>query len=189
MLCLGRLKEVILPLCSALVMPHLEYYVQFWTPQYKRAVDILERVQQRATNINKGLQHLSHEERLRELGLREGSGDLINIYKYLKGRCKEDGARLFSVVPSDRTRGNGHKTKQTTVCLNIRKCFSTVRVTEHWHKLLREVVESPSLEILKNHLDIVLGSWTLRNKTKTKAWKPNVHNGEVATHALLLIRT
>jgi len=43
--------------------------------------------------------------------------------------------------------------------MNIRKQFFTLWVTKHWHRLFREVVESPSLEILKSYLTLVLGNW------------------------------
>jgi len=62
------------------------------------------------------------------------------------------------VVPSDRTRGNGHKQKYRKFHLNVRKNFFTLSVTEHWNRLPREVVDSPSLEIFRTRLDKVLCS-------------------------------
>jgi len=85
--------------------------------------------------LNKCKEHLSYEERLRELGLfslkksrlRE---DLTNAYKYLKGGCPEDGARIFSVVPRNRTRGSGHKLKHGKYHLNVMKNFEGDRALE-----------------------------------------------------------
>jgi len=54
--------------------------------------------------------------------------------------------------------GNGFKIKEGTIRLDIRRKFFTLRAVRHWHRLPREAVGAPSLEMLKARLDGALGS-------------------------------
>ena len=65
----SKLREATLLLYSALVRPHLEYCIQMWSPQYRRDMDLLERIQRKATKKIHGMEHLSYEDKLRELGM------------------------------------------------------------------------------------------------------------------------
>jgi len=127
----GRSREVILPLCSALVRPHLESFVQLWSPQHRRDMELLEWVQRRITKMIRGLENL-YEERLRELGLfslekRRLQGELTAAFQYLKGACRKDGHNFFSESCCDRTRTSGLKPRKGRFRLDRRKKFFTMR--------------------------------------------------------------
>jgi len=67
-----RAREVILPLCFALMKPPLECYIQMWSPQYRRDVDLLECIQRRATKMIQGIEYLPYKDRLRAGALWSG---------------------------------------------------------------------------------------------------------------------
>ena len=139
------MREVILHLYSALTGPHLEYCIQMWSPQYRRDVNLLDRIQRRATKMIQGMEHLSCEDRLRKLvlfslGRSSLRKDLIVAFQNIKGGYKKEGNRLFHGTCCDRTRENGFKLKEGRFRLDIRKKFFTIRAVRHWHRLPREAV-------------------------------------------------
>jgi len=85
---------------SALVRPHLEYCVQFWAPHFKKDEELLERVQQRATRMVRGLEHLSYEERLRWTCLAwKREGTLQVLLSILKAGVKKMRPDSFQCCP------------------------------------------------------------------------------------------
>jgi hypothetical protein len=154
----SRNKEVIIKLYKALVRPKLEYCVQAWRPFLKKDIDNLERVQRRATKIITECRNQNYETRLKTLNLisledRRTRGDLIQVFKLIKGIDKVDYRNFFQLAECSRTRGHKFKIIKVRSRLEIRRNFFSMRVVNEWNKLPSLVVEAESVDSFKNRLD------------------------------------
>ncbi|CAM5166439.1 unnamed protein product [Eretmochelys imbricata] len=154
----SRDKEVLVPLYKALVKPHLEYCVQFWCPMFKKDEFKLEQVQKRATRMIRGMENLSYERRLKELGLfsltkRRLRGDMIVLYKYIRGINTGEGEELFKLSTNVDTRTNRYKLAIGKFRLEIIRRFLTIRGVKFWNSLPRGAVEAKDISGFKTKLD------------------------------------
>ncbi|CAM4599933.1 unnamed protein product [Lepidochelys kempii] len=153
----SRDKEVLVPLDKALVRPHLEYCLQFWSPMFKKDEFKLEQVQRRATRMIRRMENLSYERRLKELGLfsltkRRLRGDMIALYKYIRGINTREGEELFKLRTNVDTRTNGYKLATRKFRLEIR-LFLIIRGVKFWNSLPREAVGAKDLCSFKIRLN------------------------------------
>jgi ribonucleases P/MRP protein subunit RPP40 len=155
----SRDKEIIVRLYKALVRPHLEYCIQAWCPYLKKDIEILERVQRRATRMIKRCRGMSYEERLKECGLttlerRRERGDLIETYKLLTGREGIPYERFFTIEQTSRTMGHKLKLYKERVG-KWKSRFFNARVIDPWNKLDENTVTAVSLDSFKHKLGLV----------------------------------
>ena len=151
-------KKIILSLYKSLVRPHLDYCIQVWRPYLQKDVDILEKVQKRATRMVEGLKGLSYKERLKRLNLttletRRIRADLIEVYKIfhgLEGLKVED---FFEVVQDSNTRGHKFKIYKRAFRTNFGKFSFGNRVTSDWNLLPAETVMAENILKFKNLVD------------------------------------
>ena len=155
-----RKKETILTLYNALVRPHLEYAVQFWSPYLRKDIERLESVQARATKLIPSIRHLGYQRRLDRLNLyslekRRLRGQLIETFKILKGISKIDHNILFT-LSSNQTRTNGWKLElkrfNTSHCGN----FFSYKIPSLWNRLPANVVNSTTINQFKSSLDKII---------------------------------
>jgi ribonuclease P/MRP protein subunit RPP40 len=154
-------KDVIVRLYKALVRPKLEYCIQAWCPYLKKDINILEKVQKRATKMIEGYKNMCYEDRLSNTGLiklekRRARGDLIQVFKIIKGIDKVDYRHFFEIAVSDRshkTRGHNLKIIKVGCKSDIRKHFFSQRVVNAWNGLTQFVVDADTVNSFKNRLD------------------------------------
>ena len=152
----SRDMEIIMRLYKTLVRPHLEYCVQAWNPFLKKDIEILERVQWRATKMIKGCQKLSYEDRLKRCGLttlekRRERGDLIETYKWMTGKVEMPHERFFKMAEHTGTRGHTMKLFKKRVGTHKRHFFSA-RVVDKWNKLDEKTISATSANAFKSKL-------------------------------------
>jgi hypothetical protein len=149
--------DIVVQLYKSLVRPRLEYAVQAWRPYLHKDIELMERVQRRATKLVKGMGNKSYEERLRLLQMttletRRLRGDLIEVFKIMKGFEHIDRSKFFVVADSN-TRGHEWKLVKTRCRLNCRFFSFSNRIVNMWNNLPSDVVACSTIIGFKNKVD------------------------------------
>jgi len=152
-----RSNEIIIRLYKSLVRPHLEYCIQAWRPHLVKDIEILERVQRKATRMIEECANKTYEERLAMTGLttlecRRMRADLLEVFKILKG-FEGIEEQLFFKRHISNTRGHSMKLYKERVNRDVLKYSFANRVIEQWNKLPENVISANSINSFKNKLD------------------------------------
>ena len=118
-------KSLIVPLYKAIVRPHLEYCIQAWNPHLRKDIDMLEKIQRRATKLIPGLRYLRYEERLKDglttLETRRLRGGQIEVFIILNGYENIDSNIFFEIKQSKITRVHHFTVVKKQSRLDVRK--------------------------------------------------------------------
>ncbi len=133
-------KSLIVPLYKAIVRPRLEYCIQAWIPYLGKYIDMLVKIQRRATELIPGLIDLRYEERLKECGLttletRRLRGDQIEVLKILNGYENIDSNIFFEIKECKITRGHNFTLVKKQSRLDVRTFSFSQRTINVWNKL------------------------------------------------------
>ena len=136
----------------------MEYCIQAWSPYLRKDIDMLEKIQRRATKLIPGLRDLRYEERIKECGLttletRKLRGDQIEVFKILNGYENIDCNIFFEIKESKITRGHNFTLVKKQSRLDVRKFSFSQRTIHVWNKLPAECVQASSVNMFKNRID------------------------------------
>ena len=150
-----------LQICKFFVRPHLEYAIPAWSPWQQKDIDMLEKVQRKATRRMSDVTR-TYEERLRQLKItkleeRRKRGYAIKVFKYLNRFWDVDKDALFSLCDANRPATRLQKSfmplNVPKANLDLRKNFFTVRSAKHWNSLPSHIRKSSSVNAFKNAYD------------------------------------
>ena len=150
-------KQSFLILYKTFIRPHLEFAPQSWNPSLRKDIDLIEKVQQRATKMVSSLKNLDYNTRLQELGLttlelRRQRGDMIEVYKLLNGHENIDASQFFK-LNTNSNRGHSMKLIKPRSNLCLRQNFFSRRIVNHWNQLPQSVIDAESINSFKNRID------------------------------------
>ena len=150
-------ERCLVTLYKSMVRPILEYAQSAWSPHLQADIELIERVQMRATKLIRRIKNLPYEIRLQELQLptlkfRRIRGDMIEMYKIVSGTY-DSSASITPVYSNTQARGHQFKLFQNHIVYDLRKFAFRNRVIQGWNSLTEDIVSAESLNVFKNRLD------------------------------------